>query len=107
MIISTLATDVSVSATINEENMMDQHTPETQIFLDGRRKFIQNFFPSSRVSKADSVIRVIALRQKLTSKLWAVSRDRVTTPAVLHSRVINTINNTARELDIIEEERIA
>ncbi len=90
---------------MNADNMMDQHIPETQAFWDGRRRSLQKFFPPINVSKTDSVITIDALRQKVTSKLWAVSKCRVTTPAVLQSRVINTMVNTARECDIIEEEK--
>jgi hypothetical protein len=42
-----------------------------------------------------------ALRQKVISKPGVESRCRVTTPAMLQSRVTRIIRDTARECDIV------
>jgi hypothetical protein len=48
-----------------------------------------------------SAIALKVLRQKVTSKLGAESRCRVTTPATLQRRDTRIIRDTARECDIV------
>ena len=54
---------------------------------DGPRRAVRMTVIASALKK---------LRQNVTSKLCAASRWRVTTPAMLHSRVTRTISETAR-----------
>jgi len=49
-----------------------------------------------RLKPAASASALNRLRQKVTSKLRAASRWRVTTPAMLHISVTSTISATAR-----------
>ncbi len=47
-----------------------------------------------------NAIALLKLRQNVTSKLRAASRWRVTTPAMLHSRVTRTISAKATSAGI-------
>ena len=96
IVVRTFAAEVRVSATIKAENMIDQHIPDTNTNFVGRNSSLQNRFPSINERKTDSATAMAVLRQKVTSKLPAVSRCLVTTPAVLWRRVIKTINNAAQ-----------
>jgi hypothetical protein len=80
---------------------MDQHIPEIQTSRGERSRLRQRSGPRFQVKKIAIVRAVNPLRQKVTSKLGAESRCRVTTPAMLQSKVTKTINETARECDII------
>ncbi len=91
----TLATVVKVIATMNEVIIMDQHTPEIKMILDGCSRFFQRLIPRIKVNPMERAMALKKLRQKVTSKLGAESRCRVTTPAILQSRVTKIINDTA------------
>ena len=70
--------------------------PEIHTVRGKVRKLRQNAAPRMIVMVMDKESSMNELRQKATSKLRAASRWRVTTPAVLHMKATNTINNTAR-----------
>jgi hypothetical protein len=92
---STLATLVRVSATMKAVYMVAQHRPENQITRRPARMSRNSAVPRSGSSTTSSVSVLNRLRQKVTSKLRAASRWRVTTPAMLHSSVASTISATA------------
>ena len=93
---STLATVVSVSATMKAVYITAQHRPENQITRSPARMSRNSARPRSGSSRSSRVRALNRLRQKVTSKLRAASRWRVTTPAMLHSSVTSTISATAR-----------
>ena len=96
MVTSTLATVVRVIATMKAVNMIDQQTPDTQTTRGARNRLDQSAGPRKTVSARANPRALKVLRQKVTSKLRAASRWRVTTPAMLHSRVTKIIKKTAR-----------
>ena len=63
--------------------------------LDEAAPLVVRINAAGRITSSE--ITVKKLRQKVTSKLRACSRWRVTTPAMDHSSVIRSINTTARE----------
>ena len=96
MVTSTLATLVSVSATMKAVNITLQHRPESQ--KRGCRHGASGRRPprpcnNGRITSSDSAVK--KLRQNVTSKLRACSRWRVTTPAVDHISVTATMSTTA------------
>ncbi|MNV51373.1 hypothetical protein D3C71_1434180 [compost metagenome] len=97
IVTSTLATGMSTSATMNAVNITLQHTPEIHSARPLWRMEANTALPCSagRMTSSDSSVK--KLRQKVTSKLAACSRWRVTTPAMDHMRVTATISATARE----------
>jgi hypothetical protein len=95
MVTSTLATVVSVSATMKAVNITLQHTPESQkygLFQCMSRNTVRPCH-SGKITSSDTMVK--KLRQKVTSKLLACSSWRVTTPAMDHIRVTATISHTA------------
>ena len=94
---STLATVVSVMATMKAVNITAQHTPETHSGQRPRSTSRHQPAPRIAVSATVSASTVNALRQNVTSKARAASRWRVTTPAMLHISVTGTIKQTAFE----------
>ena len=83
MVTSTLATLVSVSATMKAVNITLQHTPD----IHERRPAVADLgehlaapWKNGRITSSDSTVK--KLRQKVISKLRACSRWRVTTPAM-------------------------
>jgi hypothetical protein len=92
---STLATLVMVSATMKAVNITLQQAPESHKAQPAWRIFANTARPwkKGRITSSDSTVK--KLRQKVTSKLCACSRCRVTTPAMDHIRVTATIRNTA------------
>jgi hypothetical protein len=66
--------------------MMDQQSPETQTNLGECSSLCQKPGPRIRVKAIARARAVKPLRQKVTSKLGAESRCRVTTPAMLQSK---------------------
>ena len=96
MVTNTFATVVKVKATMKAVNMIAQHRPANHItrgdchtvrHSDGPRKIVNAMIKLRALKK---------LRQKVTSKLAAASRWRVTTPAMLQSKVTTIIRTTAR-----------
>jgi len=96
MITSTLATVVSVSASMKAVNITLQHRPDSHKERPPRRMRPKTSRPwnSGRITSSDSTVK--KLRQNVTSKLRACSRWRVTMPAVDHSSVTSTMSQTAR-----------
>ena len=96
-VISTLATVVSVRATMNAVNITLQQTPDIQSAMPPARIFENTARPlkSGRMTSSDSAVK--KLRQKVTSKLLAASSWRVTTPAMDHINVMRIISATALE----------
>jgi hypothetical protein len=95
IVTSTLATLVSVSATMKAVNITLQQTPEIHSARPPWRTLENTARPchSGRITSSDAKVK--KLRQKVTSKLRACSRCRVTTPAVAHISVTPTISQTA------------
>ena len=75
--------------------MTAQQTPEIHTARPARHRLPNSAGPRSQVSPTTKASALKALRQKVTSKLRALSRCRVTTPAMLHSSVTSTISPTA------------
>src|SRR5687767_1894254 len=96
MVTSTLATLVSVSATMKAVNITHQQSPEIQSARPPVRIFASTARPCHAGRITSRAASVKKLRQKVISKLRACSRCRVTTPAVAHIRVTATISQTAR-----------
>ena len=96
MMTRTLATLVSVSAIMKAVNITDQQTPEIQTMRGERRMLRQTDGPRRNVRMTVIASALKKLRQKVTSKLCAESRWRVTTPAMLQSSVTRIISETAR-----------
>jgi len=96
MVTSTLATVVSMIATMKKVNMPAQHNPEIHSAAPPWRMRANTPRPciSGRITSRLSTVN--RLRQKVTSNFCACSRWRVTTPAVDHIRVTAIISNTAR-----------
>ena len=94
---STLATVVSVIATMKAVNITAQHSPEAHTGQRARRSSLHHCAPRIGDRPIDSAPIVNALRQNVTSKLSAPCRWRVTTPAMLHISVTRTIRRTALE----------
>ena len=92
-----LATLVRVSATMKLVYIVAQHRPENQITRLPARMSRHSAAPRRGTSSTSNVSALNRLRQKVTSKLRAASRWRVTTPAMLQNRVTTTIRATARE----------
>ena len=92
----TLATVVSVRATMKAVNITAQNRLEAHSTRLGRNSPRHMPVPRRTVRPMASASALNRLRQNVTSKLRAASRWRVTTPAMLHSRVTSTINATAR-----------
>jgi len=94
MVINTLATAVKVNATMNAVNMMAQHTPENQkkVLRQGIR--LKTDAPCQRGKMTSRDTTVKKLRQKVISKLLALSNWRVTTPAIDHRAVTATMTMT-------------
>lgn len=70
---------------MNAVNMMDQHPPEIQIYLEERKSRDQKTGPRNTVRATARVEVLATLRQKVTSKLAAESSCLVTTPAILQT----------------------
>jgi hypothetical protein len=100
MVTSTLATVVRVMASMKAVNITAQQTPENHTCQPARSRPDHSPGPRMPVSSMPSASALKALRQKVTSKLPALSRCRATTPAMLHSRVTSTIRATARRCDM-------
>ncbi len=64
----TLAVGVSVSASMKAVNITLQQAPDTQVARSFQRIWRQYLGPFHRVSKTNRLMRVKALRQKVTSK---------------------------------------
>src|SRR5436309_14247188 len=99
---STLATDASVSATMKAVNMTDQQTPDTHT---GQRAFNsprQSATPRIALNAIVIATALKRLRQNVTSKLAVASKWRVTTPAMLHSKVTRIISATARRCGMVD-----
>ena len=97
IVTNTLATVVSVSATMKAVYMTHQHSPDTHSARPPVRSDSHSAAgPRSHDSSTTSASALKPLRQKVTSKLRAASRCRVTTPAMLHISVASTISHTAR-----------
>ena len=92
---STLATLVSVSATMKAVNITLQQTPDIQSAGPPLRILANTCRPwkNGRITRSDSTVK--KLRQNVISKLRACSRWRVTTPAIDHIRVTATMRKTA------------
>ncbi len=95
MVTSTLATGISRMATMKAVNITPQHRPDTQSARPPRRTAANTARPCSTGRMTSSAATVNRLRQKVTSKLRAASRWRVTTPAMDHISVTATISHTA------------
>ena len=95
MATSTLATVVSIIATMKAVYIVAQHRPDNQSVQLPCRKSFQNALPRRQDRAMSKVSELARLRQKVTSKLCAASRCRVTTPAILQSTVDITISVTA------------
>ena len=80
---------------------MAQHIPEIQITLGECSSLRQKPGPRIRIRASARAKALKVLCQKVTSKLGVESRCRVTTPAMLQSRVTKIIRDTARECDIV------
>jgi hypothetical protein len=106
-VMRTLATVVRVIATMKAVNMMAQHIPEIQITLGECSSLRHRPGPRIKVRATVSARALKALRQKVTSKLGAESRCRVTTPAMLQSRAAKIIRDTARKCDIVFQRKEA
>ena len=93
---STFATVVIVIATMKAVNITLQHTPDNHRGQPPWRILEKTTRPwkKGRITSSDSTVK--KLRQKVTSKLRACSRWRVTTPAMDHMSVAATIRKTAR-----------
>ena len=97
IVTSTLATVVSVIATMKAVYITAQQTPDDHSTRPpSRTERTSAAGPRSAPSSTTSAAALKRLRQKVTSKLRAASRWRVTTPAMLHIRATRTIRNTAR-----------
>ena len=97
IVTSTLATVVSVSASMKAVYITHQHSPDTHSARPPLRSACQSSAgPRSQDNSSTSARALKPLRQKVTSKLRAASRWRVTTPAMLHISVASTISQTAR-----------
>lgn len=96
MVTNTLATVVSVSATMKAVNITLQQIPLTHSGQPPWRSLANTRGPpnSGRMTNRESAVN--RLRQKVTSKLRAASRLRVTTPAVDHIKATATMTKTAR-----------
>ncbi len=79
---------------------MDQHIPEIQITFEESRSLRQRPGPRVKVRANARAMTPKPLRQNVTSKLLAVSRCRVTTPAMLQSRVTTIIRDMAWKRDM-------
>jgi len=77
-------------------NITLQHTPDSQNAGPAWRMSANTRRPRTRGSNTSRDSAVKKARQKVTSKLRAASRWRVTTPAVDHIRATATIRKTAR-----------
>jgi hypothetical protein len=95
MVIKTLATAVSVRATMKAVNMTHQHKPDSQKYRlrQGKRDHTPLPCHKGKMIKRDTTVK--KLRQKVTSKLRASSKCRVTTPAMDHRTVQPTMVQTA------------
>ena len=100
MMIRTFATVVSVIPIMKEVIMTDQHIPEAQIILGAWNNLHQSPLPLNNVKVTIRNTAQNALRQKVTSKLGAESRCRVTTPAILRSKVTKMVIQTAWKWDM-------
>lgn len=96
IVTSTLATVVKVRASIKAVNITAQQAPDSQTARPDCSKPRHKAGPRISVSAPTKASALKALRQKVTSKLRATSSWRVTTPAILHSKVTSTISATAR-----------
>ena len=96
IVTSTVATVVSVIATMKLVYITAQHRAENHSARPPRRMSCHSPAPRIASSATSSAAALKALRQNVTSKLRAASSWRVTTPAMLHSRVQSTIRRTAR-----------
>ena len=77
-------------------NMPHQHRPDTHKARPPWRMRLNTPRPCASGKMISRHTMVKKLRQKVTSNFCACSRWRVTTPAMDHSRVTNTIIRTAR-----------
>ncbi len=97
IVTSTLATVVSVSATMKAVNMTLQHSADTHRARPPLRSETHKAAgPRSHDSSTTSASALKPLRQNVISKLRAASSWRVTTPAMLHIRAAAIIARTAR-----------
>ena len=96
MVTSTLATGISVMATMKAVNITLQHSPDSHSARPPPRNVVSAARPctAGRMTSSDSTVN--RLRQNVTSKLRACSRCRVTTPAIDHISVTATMSHTAR-----------
>ena len=97
IVISTVATVVRVMASMKWVYITAQHSADTHSAQPPLRISAHSRGPRSHSRAAASAAALKALRQKVTSKLRAPCRWRVTTPAVLHINVTSSISKTARE----------
>jgi hypothetical protein len=84
-----------VKAIMKAVNITLQHTPEIHKAEPPCLNFWIKLLPciKGKITKSDTSVK--KLRQKVTSKLLACSRCRVTTPAIDHIMVQTTIKRTA------------
>jgi hypothetical protein len=85
-----------VSACMKAVNITHQQAPESHSMRPPSRTLAKTSRPltTGRITHSESTVN--RLRQKVTSKLRANSRWRVTTPAVAHIIVTATMTRTAR-----------
>ena len=76
-------------------NITAQQRPDSHSQRPPSRRLVHKPRPRQASSPTARLNAVKKLRQKVTSKLRALSRCRVTTPAILHSSVTSTISPTA------------
>jgi hypothetical protein len=76
-------------------NMTDQHTPDNHKDEPPWRMSLKTARPWVKGNKTSKDKAVKRLRQKVISKLWALSSWRVTTPAMDHMAALATIKPTA------------
>ena len=96
IVTSTLATVVSVSASMKAVYITAQHRPESHSARRPARKVCHKGpGPRNQDSSTTRASALKPLRQKVTSKPRAASRWRDTTPAMLHMSAAATIIETA------------
>ena len=95
MVTSTLATVVSMMATMKAVYITLQHSPLAHSGQPPVAMRCHRPAPRIQPSAISSASALNALRQKVTSKLRADSRWRVSAPAMLHRKVTSSIVATA------------
>ena len=91
-----LATVVRVTASMKHVNIVQNMSPETIPGQPDARTTAHASRPRVQTRIAAIEIAANRLRQNVTSQLWALSRRRATSPAMLQSTLATTINATAR-----------